>query len=52
MRRLALSRPRRLLARVLSLFVRLGVPGAAQLYFRVALGPCDLTVAPIKWNDD
>jgi hypothetical protein len=52
MRRLALSWPRRLLARVLALFVRLGVPGAAHLYFRVALGPCDLTVAPLVWNDE
>lgn len=51
MRQLALSWPRRLLARTLALLVRLGVPGAAHLYFRVALGPCDLTIAPLKWSD-
>jgi hypothetical protein len=52
MRKLPLSWPRRLLARVLALLVRLGVPGAAHLYFRVVLGSCDLTVAPLVWNDD
>lgn len=49
---MTLSWSHRLLARIAASLVRLGVPGAAHLYFRLVLGPCDLTVAPLVWNDD
>lgn len=49
---MTLSWPRRLLARIAAILVRFGVPGAAHLYFRVVLGPCDLTVATLVWIDD
>ncbi len=49
---MTLSWPRRLLARIVAILTRLGVPGAAHLYFRIVLGPCDLTVAPLEWIDD